>query len=158
MLKKIISGGQTGVDRGGLDAAIEAEFPCGGCCPAGRVAEDGIVPARYPLSELPDGGYRERTRQNVVDSDGTLVIYLSELRGGTRETVRYCEALGKPVLALDAGASTPEEVAAAAWEFVKERGIAVLNVAGPRESGWAGACRYARGVVSMVLQRVISGQ
>ena len=156
MLKKIISGGQTGVDRGALDAALDAKFPCGGWCPTGRLAEDGIIPAHYPMSEMRDGGYRERTRKNVVDSDGTLVIYFGELGGGTRETVRYCETLGKPVLALDAGASTPEDVAAAAREFVRERDIAVLNVAGPRESGWLGARRYASEVLALVLVRVRS--
>lgn len=74
MLTKIISGGQTGVDRGALDAALIASFLCGGWCPIGRKAEDGLIPERYPLQELPGADYRQRMRRNVVDSDGTLVI------------------------------------------------------------------------------------
>jgi hypothetical protein len=69
-LIKIVSGGQTGVDRGTLDAALAADFPCGGWCPGDRAAEDGTIPERYPLVPLPNGDYRQRTRINVVDSDG----------------------------------------------------------------------------------------
>jgi hypothetical protein len=68
-LKKIVSGGQTGVDRAALDAALVAKFPCAGWA-ADRMAEDGIIPDRYPLVPLPSGGYRQRTRLNVSDSDG----------------------------------------------------------------------------------------
>jgi hypothetical protein len=72
VLEKIVSGGQTGVDRGALDAALAANFPCGGWCPGNRRAEDGTIPARYPVSPLLGAGYRQRTRQNVIDSDGHL--------------------------------------------------------------------------------------
>ena len=78
-LTKIVSGGQTGVDRAALDAALAAIFPCGGWTPADRMAEDGVIPERYPLTPLLRGGYRERTRQNVVDSDGTAIIYIDSL-------------------------------------------------------------------------------
>ena len=64
-LTRIVSGGQTGVDRGALDAALAAGFPCGGWCPADRAAEDGAIPVRYPLTPLARGGYRERTRQGA---------------------------------------------------------------------------------------------
>jgi hypothetical protein len=74
-LEKIISGGQTGVDRGALDAALEASFPCGGWCPKGRKAEDGPIPARYPLKEMDGPAYRLRTERNVRDSDGTLILF-----------------------------------------------------------------------------------
>jgi hypothetical protein len=69
-LLKVISGGQTGVDRGALDAALAAHFPCGGWCPADRKAEDGEVPEEYPVTPLRHGGYRARTRKNVEESDG----------------------------------------------------------------------------------------
>ena len=151
MLTKIVSGGQTGVDRGALDAALEAGFSCGGWCPEGRQAEDGEIPARYPVTVLAGAGYRQRTRQNVMDSDGTLIIHFGELAGGTRETLRFCERLGKPALTVD-GAVTPVEAAAArAVGFIAQHRIGVLNVAGPRESTYKGAGEYGKRVVSAIL-------
>lgn len=84
-LARIVSGGQTGVDRGALDAALAAGFPCGGWCPEGRMAEDGAIPPHYPLTELPGADYKQRTKRNVMDSDGTLVIY----SGNVRRTDRF---------------------------------------------------------------------
>ena len=72
-LKKIVSGGQTGVDRVALDAALSANFPCGGWVPGDRMAEDGAISEKYPMTVLPKGGYRQRTRLNVSDSDGTAI-------------------------------------------------------------------------------------
>lgn len=150
-LRKIVSGGQTGVDRGALDAALDAGFPCGGWCPEGRLAEDGAIPDRYPLRELPGGSYLARTRQNVLDSDGTLIVYFGELTGGTLETLRYCERLRKPVLALDASRSDPGALSREACDFIAARSIALLNVAGPRESGHPGARDFADQVVSRLI-------
>ena len=73
-LRKIVSGGQTGVDRGALDAALDAGFDCGGWCPRGRLAEDGEIPARYRMAELAGAGYEKRTLKNVLDSDGTAIL------------------------------------------------------------------------------------
>jgi predicted Rossmann-fold nucleotide-binding protein len=81
---KIISGGQTGVDRAALDVALKNGIECGGWCPAGRLDEFGKIPDRYPLRELEGGGFTERTLQNVKDSDGTVIIYSGKLSGGTR--------------------------------------------------------------------------
>lgn len=151
MLTKIISGGQTGVDRGALDAALGASFPCGGWCPAGRKAEDGPIPDRYPLQEQPGADFLKRTRRNVVDSDGTLVISFDALTGGTLKTVRYCEHLGKPVLVVDGLRLNAEDAAGQAAEFVRASSIKVLNVAGPRESKHAGAKAYAEQVARRLL-------
>src|SRR5256885_2018978 len=72
---RIVSGGQTGADRAALDAAMEACVECGGWCPAGRMAEDGVIPDRYPVIELPEGGgYEQRTLRNVLDSDATVIL------------------------------------------------------------------------------------
>jgi hypothetical protein len=150
-LRKIISGGQTGVDRGVLDAALEAGFPCGGWAPAGRIAEDGPIPAHYPLTELAGSSYEERTLQNVLDSDGTAILYYGELEGGTRLTAQYCQEHRKPCELLNAGRLSPEQAARELVAFVAGNGISVLNVAGPRASKWPGALDYARNTVRLAL-------
>jgi len=150
-LRKIVSGGQTGVDRGALDAALEASFPCGGWAPAGRIAEDGPIAARYPLAEMEAGGYEERTLRNVLDSDGTAILYHGELEGGTRLTAEYSQKHGKPCELLNAARLTPAQAARELFAFVAGSGIAVLNVAGPRASKWPGAAAYAREAVAGLL-------
>jgi hypothetical protein len=156
-LRKIISGGQTGVDRGALDAALDAGFPCGGWCPRGRKAEDGTLPARYPLSEMPGTAYRARTQQNVIDSDGTLIVFFGQLSGGTRETLLIAEKLGKPVLTLDCSVKPVADAAVEAAAFIELQNIATLNVAGPRESSYAGASEHARRLVGAVLRLLSRG-
>lgn len=151
MLTKLVSGGQTGVDRGALDAALAVAFPYGGWCPEGRKAEDGPIPDRYPVQELIGADYRKRTRRNVVDSDGTLVIAFGKPSGRTLATVRTCERLGKPVLVVDATRGNAQDVAVQAAEFVRINSIKVLNVAGPRESKQAGANDFAIQVVHKLL-------
>ena len=138
----IYSGGQAGVDRGALDAAIELGNPCRGWCPKGRTAEDGTIPARYPLVEA-GGGYRERTRRNVESSDGTLILHCGSLGKGTQLTLEICRELGKPVCLIDAHDMSPAMAAAFAREFIEAHAIERLNVAGPRESRWTYAHDYA---------------
>src|SRR5437762_2243686 len=118
-LLKVISGGQTGVDRGALDAALGFEVECGGRCPAGRLAEDGSIPEHYPVVELANAGYAERTARNVADSDGTLVISKGEPIGGTRETVDRCIEMGKPYFVIDCVSMSVQETIDAATEFVR---------------------------------------
>src|SRR6267154_2035118 len=117
-LIKNVSGGQTGVDRGALDAALAAGFACGGWCPGDRMAEDGVIPDRYPLMPLPNGDYRQRTRLNVVDSDGTAILYYEALSGGTRLTRNLCALLKRPYLLVDARQMSESEGVAAVIEFV----------------------------------------
>jgi putative molybdenum carrier protein len=146
-LKKIVSGGQTGVDRGALEAALTANFPCGGWVPWDRMAEDGVIADRYPLKPLPNGNYRQRTRQNVIDSDGTALLYYESLKGGTRLTRNLCALEKKPFILIDARRTAPGDAAEAIVKFIEENGIQVLNVAGPRLSGWALGHAYAMAVV-----------
>ena len=108
-LLKVISGGQTGVDRGALDAALALQVECGGWCPEGRLAEDGTIPKRYPVMELANAGYAERTARNVADSDGTLIISNGVPLGGTGETVDRCIEMRKPHLIIDSARRSVQE-------------------------------------------------
>jgi len=140
---KIISGGQTGVDRAALDVALRHGIQCGGWCPAGRIDELGKIPDYYPVQELESGGFTERTLQNVNDSDGTVVIYPGELRGGSEQTVRFSVELKRPHQLIDASKLSAEDSAQLIAEFVRENRIGILNVAGPRESEWPEGYDYA---------------
>jgi hypothetical protein len=140
-LAKIVSGGQTGVDRAALDAALHLGIPCGGWCPRGRRAEDGAIPSRYPLVETPTARYPQRTEWNVRDSDGTLVLHAGRPRGGTALTLRLLARKRKPVLRLDLEES-PDPRALTEWIAREE--IRVLNVAGPRESECPGVGTRAK--------------
>ncbi len=131
MLEKLVSGGQTGVDRAALDAALAAGLACGGWCPAGRRAEDGLLDARYPLDETPSTSYRQRTEWNVRDSDGTLILYRAALTGGTRLTVDLAKSFGRPLLVL----VLPDASVDAALKWIVRSDIRTLNIAGPRGEG-----------------------
>lgn len=130
-VEKIVSGGQTGVDRAALDAAIKLGIPHGGWCPRGRLAEDGPIAAVYQLLEHPSGDYSDRTQQNVVDSDATLILYKSRLSGGTALTNRLAKQLDKPLLRVRLDCKI-DFARIASW--LRDNNVKVLNVAGPRGS------------------------
>ena len=147
---RVVSGGQTGVDRAALDAALARGVTVGGWCPAGRWADDGPVPARYPLVETASADPAERTRLNVRDSDATLVVVWGGVEGGTALTVEVARALGRP---LWIAPPRPARVGGVvAW--LAEGGVAVLNVAGPRESEAPGLYDAALAFVGAVLDRL----
>jgi len=149
-IRKVVSGGQTGVDRAALDAARGVGLPCGGWCPRGRRAEDGAIDAGYPLEETPSEDYAERTRWNVRDSDGTLVLTRGRPSGGTALTVTLARRAGRPLLVLDL-AGRPERDAVERW--VREHDVGILNVAGPRESQQPGIYDEARRFLDDLLGR-----
>jgi Circularly permutated YpsA SLOG family len=167
-LSKIISGGQTGVDRGALDAALVAGFACGGWCPADRGAEDGVIPDRYPLTPLQGAiateadptarqvaeQYRARTLKNVQDSDGTVILFSATLSGGTLLTQKLCAREKKPLIVIDAQGSTKLRAADVIGRFVEENAILVLNVAGPRLSGWPKGYVFALGTIGAVISNL----
>ena len=152
-LTKIMSGGQTGVDRAALDAALAMEFPCGGWCPKDRNAEDGPIPDRYPMTWLVGGGYRQRTVKNVVDSDGTVILFNQTLSGGTLYTHDVCRRERKPFIVLDATRTSEAAAAKAIVRFIEGHEVKVLNVAGPRASKWAEGHGFALKVVGGVIRR-----
>jgi hypothetical protein len=152
--EKIVSGGQTGVDRAALDVALELGLPCGGYCPRGRRAEDGRIPPRYPLQELPSREYPPRTARNVRDSDGTLILHRRGLSGGTALTLRLAREKRRPHLAIDL-AARPDATSVRAW--IEAQGIRVLNVAGPRESEAPGIHDAAAALLRCVLLPNIVG-
>jgi hypothetical protein len=149
MFTKMVSGGQTGVDRAALDVALDLHVPCGGWCPKGRRAEDGSLDARYPLMETPWWGYPQRTEWNVRDSDGTLVLTCGLPDRGTRLTIELAARLRKPCLVLDL---TEQPSLAAVREWADLHHVKVLNVAGPRESESPGVATQA----AHFLRRILS--
>jgi hypothetical protein len=134
MITKIISGGQTGADRAALDAAIELGIPQGGWVPKGRKTEAGPLPAKYQMQEMPTGDYPPRTEQNVVESDGTLIVSHGELTGGSEYTCRVAEKHGKPWMHVDASQVSVEAAVEFVRAWISGSQIKVLNVAGPRAS------------------------
>jgi hypothetical protein len=131
MIEKIISGGQTGVDRAALDAALELGLPCGGWCPKGRRAEDGPIPDRYPLQETSSPAYPLRTEMNVEDSDGTLILAWGSPCGGTLLTLKLARKHHKPYILVDLA---QEADASSVQEWCRKNQVRIMNVAGPRES------------------------
>jgi hypothetical protein len=149
---RIISGGQTGVDRAALDAALYLGIPCGGWCPQGRLAEDGPISDTYPLKETPSARYEERTLWNVRDADATMILVeSSELSGGTLFTHQVATGLRKPCLVHVLNAHSSITIAA---DWIHRHGVQVLNVAGPRENGQQGIYRPAYTFVLNLLRFV----
>jgi hypothetical protein len=130
-IRKIISGGQTGVDRAALDAAIERGITGGGWCPKGRASEQGPIPDHYPLIETPLADPTQRTEWNVRDADATLIIAQGKLTGGAALTQRLATSLPKPSLVIDPAEAT-STATVRAW--LNEYAVRTLNVAGPRAS------------------------
>lgn len=152
MLKRIISGGQTGADRAALDAALELDFPCGGSCPVGRMAEDGAIDARYPLSEV-GGGYRKRTKQNVLDADATVLFYSRYVSGGTETTLALCIKQDKPYKLIDIEVVDEAQAAKLIRGLIDDFDVSVMNIAGPRESQCEGIYDFVKVSVMQLLKK-----
>ena len=153
-----MSGGQTGVDRAGLDAAIFHGISHGGWCPKGRLAEDGPIPSRYALKENSSRNYAVRTRQNVKDSDGTLILFEHEMTRGTGLTSKCAQQLRRPLCCIDIAEFSQwsddqfELQLRKASDWIDENKILVLNIAGPRESSAIGIGRVAESFLVRLLE------
>ena len=134
MIKKIISGGQTGADRAALDVALKLGIHHGGWISKGRMAEDGPLPEIYKLKEMPTDSYEARTEQNVLDSDGTLIIARGKLAGGTDYTRQMTLKHKKQLLGIDLGLIGHFDAASLAASWIRMQHVKVLNIAGPRAS------------------------
>lgn len=144
---KIISGAQTGADRGGLDAAIELGLPYGGWIPKGRRAEDGQVPDKYVgLVETTASGYPVRTALNVENSDATVIFARGMGGPGSQLTREIARNANKPILHMNlnqfpGALAEPPDLSVAArvlYDFIERYNVQVLNVAGSRESSVPG--------------------
>lgn len=134
MVTKIISGGQTGADRAALDVAIKLGIPHGGWLPKGRLTENGMLDNKYRLKEMESANYNKRTEQNVIDSDGTLILSHGKLTGGSDYTRDMVLRHGRPLLHLDLSNMPTSKAASQIKSWVAEHEIKILNVAGPRAS------------------------
>lgn len=135
MLNKIVFGGQTGVDRAALDVAHQIGLSYGGWCPKGRLAEDGIIPPQYILVETDSSEYEVRTKCNVMDSDGTLILTHGAPIRGTLLTIEEAGRLRKPCLVVDL---SYEIDLSSIRNWIIDSKISVLNIGGPRESQVSG--------------------
>ena len=134
MIEKIISGGQTGVDQAALDVAIELNISHGGWIPKGRKTEDGILPDKYQLKEMPTASYPPRTEKNILDSDGTLIICHGKLTGGSALTRKMAKKHDRPLLHLDMDKLSVSDASKTTASWIGRNNVQVLNVAGSRAS------------------------
>ena len=135
MLKKINSGGQTGVDRAALDVAIRMGIDHGGWIPKGRRTEDGPLAPKYRLLEMPTEDYAARTEKNVADSDGTLIISRGTPSGGTDYTRKMVLKHGKQLLHIDLSlGQRPADAGSVIASWISMNNVETLNVAGPQAS------------------------
>jgi len=157
---KVVSGGQTGVDRAALDAAMELGIEVGGWCPRGHKALDGVIPAKYPLTETRGKSYQTRTKWNVRDSDATLIICRDEPSGGTALTIKYCEKLGRPFyvhrMKLEYGTYIDGEDFGSVVYWLNCLNIQVLNVAGPREGKYFPVYDQAKGFLTGLFSQFLN--
>ncbi len=147
---KIISGGQTGVDRAALDVAIELGVEHGGFCPKGRKAEDGKIDEKYKLKETKSDRYYIRTLRNIKNSDVTIVIFKAQLGRGTAVTEKYCKSLNKKYLMIDSQARLSSNVSKFR-SFILKNKPETINIAGNRESTSPGIYDYTKKLLTKVL-------
>lgn len=151
-IAKIISGGQTGADRGGLDSAIYFNLPYGGYVPKGRRAEDGTIPERYgKLTEIESFDYLVRTEENIIHSDITLIFCHGKPTGGSLATVSLCRRNKRPFITVDLDNSFKENMDWIMKSFETDEMNMVVNVAGSRESKHRGIQKEVGDIMTAVI-------
>jgi len=151
---KIFSGGQTGVDRAGLDVAIELGIAHGGWCPKGRMAEDGRIPEKYELQEIDSRNYVKRTIMNVLDSSATLIITRKEMGKGTLLTKNIAEKNKKSLLIIQINVRVSQKKVDEITQWLKKTNPQILNIAGPRESTNPGIYTVAFRLLKRVFEQI----
>jgi hypothetical protein len=152
VIEKIVSGGQTGADRASLDAAIELEISHGGWVPKGRKTEDGGLLEKYHLKEMPIGSYAARKEQNVIDSDGTLIISHGKLNGGSAMTRQFAKKHKRPWMHVDLEKTNFFKAAMEVRSWVEQNQIKVLNVAAPRGSKDPGIYEATKKLLTLLIK------
>jgi hypothetical protein len=158
--QKIISGGQTGVDQGALDFALSRGIECGGWCPKGRQSETGRIPEKYPVREVENEDYNERTRRNIQDSDATLLITVgNRMEAGTRLTLEWAQGVGKPIFHIDLAVQEEslENRIREVISWYESHSINILNVAGNRESTAAGIQQNTFDILGRIFSPLVAG-
>ncbi len=160
MIEKILSGGQTGVDRAALDMAINLGIDHFGWCPKGRTAEDGVISLRYSLKETESEGYEERTLKNIRDSDATLILIglgtsVNTISDGTKLTVEELNKRSKPYLIIEVSDNHKNEINVnQVIDWLKSNDMKVLNIAGPRESTVPGIYDKSANFLNQLLSQI----
>ena len=144
---KLVTGGQTGVDRAMLDFCLDHRISCGGWCPENRKAEDGTIDLRYPVKELSKASYKKRTAANVKDSDATVIIYDNEMDGGTLKSFEFAQKEKKPFLLLDMSILNPVQASCRLLKFLEKCQPEILNFSGPRYSEWPEGYEYCYAIL-----------
>ena len=154
---KVVSGGQTGVDRAALDWALSHDIDHGGWCPKGRLASDGRIALHYLLRETESAGYRQRTKCNVQDSDATLIVNMAQLDGGTLQTVEFAKRLKKPHLVIQLDLEPLEVLAVQVNNWLCQGRHEVVNIAGPREEKRPGISALTISLLNLSLPKTPGG-
>ncbi|HYK46775.1 MAG TPA: putative molybdenum carrier protein [Parafilimonas sp.] len=150
---KIISGGQTGVDRAALDVALELHIECGGFCPKGRKSEDGMIPEKYPLIETATEEYSERTRLNIKEADATFVLIDRQADKGALLTIELCKTHNKKLMEADLSGRVDDKQVV---QWILNNKITILNIAGSRETSSPGIYEKAYRLLRKVMIEIVA--
>ncbi len=141
------------MDRAALNVALDLGLPCGGYCPRGRKAEDGVIPQHYPLQSLPTANYRDRTLKNLLEADATLIFFKGKLTGGTLLTATMCREHQKQCIAIDADLNNGQQATELGLMFIVANCFHIINVAGPRKSHWPEGYKYVYEILQSMLKQ-----